>query len=62
MAFLYLLSLSNAYDININIEEHAYKTYAKYLTANPNDQRIREIAQDEFNHANELNKSIAFIS
>ena len=32
MVFYYLLSPSNAYDINIKIEEHAYETYAKYLT------------------------------
>ena len=62
MVFYYLLSPSNAYDINIKIEEHAYETYAKYLTVNPNDQRIREIAQDEINHANELKEAIALIS
>ena len=62
MVFYYLLSPSNAYDINIKIEEHAYATYAKYLTVNPNDQRIREIAQDEINHANELKEAIALIS
>ena len=47
MVFYYLLSPSNAYNINIKIEEHAYETYAKYLNVNTNDQRIREIAQDE---------------
>ncbi len=62
MVFYYLLSPSNAYDINIKIEEHAYETYSKYLTVNPNDQRIREIAQDEINHANELKEAIALIS
>ena len=62
MVFYYLLSPSNAYDINIKIEEHAYETYAKYLSVNPSDQRIREIAQDEINHANELKEAIALIS
>ena len=62
MVFYYLLSPSNAYDINIKIEEHAYETYEKYLSVNPSDQRIREIAQDEINHANELKEAIALIS
>ena len=62
MVFYYLLSPSNAYDINIKIEEHAYETYSKYLTVNPNDERIREIAQDEIDHANELKEAIALIS
>ena len=62
MVFYYLLSPSNAYDINIKIEEHAYKTYENYLAVNPNDQRIREIAQDEINHANELKEAIALIN
>tara|TARA_Y100001968_G_scaffold244133_1_gene228100 strand:+ start:543 stop:1046 length:504 start_codon:yes stop_codon:yes gene_type:complete len=61
MVFYYLISPSNAYDINIKIEEHAYETYAKYLNIYPNDQRIREIAQDELNHANELKEAIALI-
>ena len=62
MVFYYLLSPSNAYDIKIKFEEHAYETYAKYLTVNPNDQRMREIAQDEINHSNELKEAIALIS
>ena len=62
MVFYYLLSPSNAYDINIKIEEHAYETYTKYLSVNPSDQRIREIAQDVINHANELKEAIALIS
>ena len=62
MVFYYLLSPSNAYDINIKIEEHAYETNANCLIVNPNDQRIGEIAQDEINHANELKESIALIS
>ncbi len=46
---------------NIKIEENEYETYAKYLTVNPNDHRIREIAQDEINHANKLKEAIALI-
>lgn len=61
MVFYYLVSPSNAYEINVKIEEHAYETYAKYLLVNPNDLRISEIAQDELNHANELKDSIALI-
>ena len=62
MVFYYLLSPSNVYDINIKIEEHAYETYAKYLVVNPSDQGIREIAQNDINHANELKGAIALIS
>ena len=46
----------------MKIEEHAYYNYSKYLEVNPNDKRIREIAQDEINHANELKEAIALIS
>ena len=62
MVFYYILSPSNAYDINIKIEEPKYETYAKHLTVNLNDQRIREIDEDEINHANELKEAIALIS
>ena len=31
MVIYYFLSPVNAYDINIKIEEHAFKTYSKYL-------------------------------
>ena len=53
MIFYYLLLLSNRYDINKKIEDHAYETYAKYLQL---ILMIREhvIFQDEINHANEL--------
>tara|TARA_Y100000766_G_scaffold261360_1_gene251829 strand:- start:24 stop:212 length:189 start_codon:yes stop_codon:yes gene_type:complete len=61
MVFYYLLFPSNAYDIKIKIEQHAYETYAMFLTVNPNDQRIRAIAQDGINHANELKEAIALI-
>tara|TARA_B100001029_G_scaffold73780_1_gene60285 strand:+ start:251 stop:487 length:237 start_codon:yes stop_codon:yes gene_type:complete len=52
LMFFYLPSPSNEYDINMKIDWHAYETYAKYLTVNPNDQRILDIAQDEINHVN----------
>ena len=32
-----------------------------YLAVNPNDQNMREIAQDEINQANELKETIALI-
>ena len=62
MVFYYLLSPSNAYDINIKIEEHAYDSYEKYLTVKTNNHRIREIAQDEINHAKELKETISLLS
>jgi len=45
MVFYYFFSPANAYDVNIKIEEHAFETYSKYLIDNPNDQKIKEIAQ-----------------
>ena len=62
MVYQYFISPSNSYDINIKIEEHPYETYAKYFTVNQNDQRIRQMAQEEINHANELKEAIALIS
>jgi len=56
MVFYYFLSPANAYDVNIKIEEHAFETYSKYLIDNPNDQKIKEIAQDELNHVQNLTK------
>ena len=62
MVFYYLISPSYAYDINIKIEEHAYDSYEKYLTVNTNDHRIREIAHDEINYANELKEAISLLT
>ena len=62
MVFYYFLSPTNAYDVNIKIEEHAYNTYKKYLEENPNDEKIKEIAQDELDHAEELNKALIMIN
>ena len=62
MVIYYLVSPSNAYDINIKIEEHAFNTYSKYLNQYPNDHKIREIAQDELNHVKELEDSLKMIT
>jgi len=62
MVIYYFLSPANAYDVNIKIEEHAFNTYSKYLKKNPHDEKIREIAQDELNHVEELNKALLIIN
>ena len=61
-SFFYFLSPANAYDVNIKIEEHAFKTYSKYLKDNPNDQKIKEIAQDELDHVRELNEALSMLT
>ena len=61
MVVYYFLSPSNAYDVNIKIEEHAFSTYTKYLKDNPNDNKIKEIAEDELNHVRELNQALSMI-
>jgi len=62
MVFYYFFSPANAYDVNIKIEEHAFETYSKYLKDNPNDQKIKEIAQDELNHVQELNEALSMLT
>jgi len=62
MIIYYFCSPTNAYDINIKIEEHAFNTYTKYLKDHPEDQKIKEIAQDELNHVEELNEALALIT
>ncbi len=62
MVFYYFFSPANAYDVNIKIEEHAYETYSKYLKDHPNDQKIKEIAQDELNHVQELNEALSMLN
>ena len=52
----------SAYDVNIKIEEHAFNTYTKYLKDHPEDQKIKEIAQDELNHVEELNEALEMIT
>ena len=62
MVFYYLFSPTNAYDVNIKIEEHAYNTYSKYLKDNPDDKKIKEIAQDELAHVQELNQALSMLT
>ena len=54
MVGYYLTSPEHAYDINMKIEKHAFETYTKYSAWHPEDKKIAEIAQDELNHAKEL--------
>ena len=62
MVIYYFFSPTNAYDVNIKIEEHAFNTYTKYLKDHPEDQKIKEIAQDELNHVEELYEALAMIT
>ena len=62
MVIYYFCSPTNAYDVNIKIEEHAFNTYTKYLKTHPEDQKIKEIAQDELTHVEELNEALAMIT
>ncbi len=62
MVIYYFLSPTNAYDVNIKIEEHAFQTYSKYLVDNPEDLKIKEIAQDELNHVEELNQALSLLN
>ena len=34
----------------------------EYLKDNPNDQKIKEIAQDELNHVQELNQALSMLT
>ena len=61
MVGYYLLSPKNAYDINLKIEKHAFETYTKYLLYHPEDKKIAEIAQDELEHAKELQHAMMMI-
>ena len=62
MVIYYFLSPTNAYDVNIKIEEHAFNTYTKYLKEHPDDKKIKEIAQDELKHVEELNEALTMIT
>ena len=62
MVIYYFCSPTNAYDVNIKIEEHAFNTYTKYLKDHPDDKKIEEIAQDELNHVEELTEALAMIT
>ena len=62
MVGYYLINPINAYDINMKIEMHAYETYVKYSAYHPEDKRIAEIAQDEYEHSKELQKAMLMIA
>lgn len=61
MVIYYFCSPTNAYDVNIKIEEHAFNTYTKYLKEHPEDKKVKEIAQDELHHVEELNNALSMI-
>tara|TARA_R100000455_G_C6260894_1_gene116274 strand:- start:1126 stop:1311 length:186 start_codon:yes stop_codon:yes gene_type:complete len=61
MVAYYFIDPLNAYDINMKIEKHAFETYTKYLAYHPEDKKIAEIAQDELNHAKELQHAMSLI-
>ena len=61
MVAYYLTNPENAYDINMKIEKHAYETYTKYSAWHPEDSKIAEIAQDELNHAKELQDAMMMV-
>ena len=62
MVGYYFADPSNAYDINMKIEKHAFETYTKYSAYHPEDIKIAEIAQDELNHAKELQHVMLMIT
>ena len=62
MVGYYLLSPKNAYDINMKIEKHAFETYVKYSAWHPEDNKIAEIAQDEYEHSKELQKAMMMVA
>ena len=62
MVGYYLVDPINAYDINMKIEKHAYETYVKYGAYHPEDTKIQEIANDELEHARELQKAMLMIA
>ena len=61
MVGYYLADSTNAYDINMKIEKHAFETYTKYSAWHPEDTKIAEIAQDELNHAKELQDAMMMV-
>ena len=62
MVGYYVLNPINAYDINMKIEKHAFETYVKYGAYHPEDTKIQEIAQDEYEHSKELQKAMLMIA
>ena len=62
MVGYYLANPANAYDINMKIEKHAFETYTKYFAYHPEDTKIGEIANDEYEHSKELLKAMSMIA
>ena len=62
MVGYYLFDPVDAYDINMKIEKHAFKTYVKYSAYHPLDTKIAEIAQDEYQHSKELKNAMNMIA
>ena len=62
MVAYYLIDPIDAYDINMKIEKHAFETYVKYGAYHPEDTKIQEIAQDEYEHSKELQKAMLMIA
>ena len=62
MVVYYLVDPIDAYDINMKIEKHAFKTYVKYSAYHPEDKKIAEIANDEYEHSKELLKAMSMIA
>jgi rubrerythrin len=61
MVGYYLIDPVDAYDINMKIEKHAFETYTKYLSVHPEDTKIQEIAEDELQHAKELQHAMSMV-
>ena len=62
MVGYYLFNPVNAYDINMKIEKHEFETYTKYSAYHPEDTKIAEIAQDEYEHSKELKKAMMMVA
>ena len=62
MVGYYLFNPVDAYDINMKIEKHAFETYVKYSAYHPEDTKIAEIAQDEYEHSKELQKAMMMVA
>ena len=46
----------------MKIEKHAFETYVKYSAWHPEDKKIAEIAEDEYQHSKELQKAMLMIA
>ena len=46
----------------MKIEKHAFETYTKYSAYHPEDTKIAEIAQDEYEHSKELKKAMMMVA